>query len=361
MPKVSVLVPIYNVERYLGQCLASAAAQTLTDIEVLCINDGSTDSSRAIIERQCAADLRFRLIDKPNSGYGASMNRGLDEARGEWVAILESDDFFEPDALERLVGAAEAAGAPVAKANFWFYWSAPQERRELHEIVEPALDGRALCPRTQHHELFFKKPSIWSAVYKRDFLTGNAIRFLETPGASYQDTSFGFKAFACADAVALLAGPVLSYRQDNESSSVNAPGKVFCVCEEYAEIGRFLDARPQLRAQLAGVVERMQYDAYMWNYTRLSDELKPQFLERARQEFGAWVEAGAFDFTYFDVVKRTELQVMLADPERFVRSRLTLDANGNALSRKHYYDLGGPALVAKLAVAGVARRLGLGR
>lgn len=101
-------VPICNVERYLEECLDSLAAQSFTDFEVLCINDGSTDGSRAIIQSYMDADERFRVIDKPNSGYGASMNMGLANAIGEYIAILESDDFFEPNALELLVDAARA-------------------------------------------------------------------------------------------------------------------------------------------------------------------------------------------------------------------------------------------------------------
>ena len=87
-PTVSLLVPIYNVERYLRECLDSARAQTLDDIEVICINDGSTDGSRAIIQEYLDADPRFRVIDKANSGYGASMNMGL-EAASRAVAMLK--------------------------------------------------------------------------------------------------------------------------------------------------------------------------------------------------------------------------------------------------------------------------------
>ena len=87
-PLVSLLVPIYNVEKYLRQCLDSARNQTLEDIEVICINDGSTDSSPNIIREYMAEDSRFRMIDKPNSGYGASMNKGLGTAQGKYIAIL---------------------------------------------------------------------------------------------------------------------------------------------------------------------------------------------------------------------------------------------------------------------------------
>ena len=119
-PAVSVLVPIYNVERYLRQCLESLRDQTLADIEVICINDGSTDGSRDIIE-EFLSDPRFRVIDKPNSGYGASMNRGLDEARGRYLAILESDDFLDAPALERLLALAEDNDAQLVKADFYLH------------------------------------------------------------------------------------------------------------------------------------------------------------------------------------------------------------------------------------------------
>lgn len=156
-PKVSVLVPICNVERYLEECLDSLAAQSFTDFEVLCINDGSTDGSRAIIQSYMDADERFRVIDKPNSGYGASMNMGLANAIGEYIAILESDDFFEPNALELLVDAAERNQSDVVKADFYLYWSTPQERDELFRIVDEQEVGRTMRP-IDDLAIFFRSP-----------------------------------------------------------------------------------------------------------------------------------------------------------------------------------------------------------
>ena len=171
-PEVSVLVPIYNVERYLRTCLESLRMQTFKDFEVICINDGSTDGSRAIIQEFLDVDPRFRVIDKDNSGYGASMNRGLREARGRYVAILESDDFFELDALARLHEASVAAKADVVKANFWLYWSCPEERRELFRAVD-AREAAGIFAPLDDVALFFRKPSIWSALYGRSFLERN--------------------------------------------------------------------------------------------------------------------------------------------------------------------------------------------
>lgn len=144
------------------------------------------------------------------------MNRGLDMARGKYVGILESDDFMAPDALEKLVAAAERFDADFAKANFDLYWSKPEERRELMELFKAKDCGKPVHPSATV-DTFSLKPSIWSAVYRRDFLNRNAIRFLPTPGAAFQDASFTFKVFALADTAVYLHDSVLSYRQDNEA------------------------------------------------------------------------------------------------------------------------------------------------
>ena len=100
-----------------------------------------------------------------------------------------------PDALEKLVSAAEGCNADFAKANFDFYWSKPEERRSLHEMFKPKDCGKPVHP-SDTTQFFKQKPSIWSAVYRRDFLERNGIKFLPTPGASFQDTSFAFKVIA---------------------------------------------------------------------------------------------------------------------------------------------------------------------
>lgn len=145
-PKVSLLVPICNVERYLRECLDSAVAQTLKDIEIICINDGSTDSSPDIIREYMERDSRVKMIDKANSGYGDSMNRGLEMARGEYVGILESDDFMFEGSLQKLVAKADAEHADVVKGDFYLYWSTPSERRELFGIIDEHMTGAAYRP-----------------------------------------------------------------------------------------------------------------------------------------------------------------------------------------------------------------------
>lgn len=347
-PEVSVLIPIYNVERYLERCLTSLVGQTYDDFEAICINDGSTDGSRSIIQRFLDADSRFRVIDKENSGYGASMNRGLDAARGRYVAILESDDFFEPDALAVLHEAAEMNQAEVVKANFYLYWSRPEERRELFRVVDEVEAGHVLRP-LDDLAVFFRKPSIWSALYRRDFLVDDGIRFLETPGASYQDSGFNFKVWASARRVAFLAAPVLNYRQDNEGSSVNNPGKVFCVCDEYASMEEFVRARGSAdERRLLAILQRMKLDSYLWNYDRLAPELRPAFVKRAAEEFRAAFKREEVDLALFEPAAEADLRAMVADPAAFCVERDAAASAGAAGALRRYLRMGGPALVLRV-------------
>lgn len=352
-PKVSVLVPICNVERYLEECLDSLAAQSFTDFEVLCINDGSTDGSLAIIHRYMEADARFRVIDKPNSGYGASMNMGLANAIGEYIAILESDDFFEPNALELLVDAAERNQSDVVKADFYLYWSTPQERDELFRIVDEQEVGRTMRP-IDDLAIFFRKPSIWSALYRSSFLRDNGIDFLETPGASYQDAGFNFKVWASAARATFIADPILHYRQDNEKSSVNSSAKVYCVCDEYASMASFVNDRLEGDPRLMGILECMKFDSYMWNYDRLSGDLRGDFIVRASSEFADDLDKGLVDFRLFDPWTAAELRLLASDPERFCELHERAAGGGALGTVRRLLALGGPALVLKT----VAHKLG---
>ena len=350
-PIVSLLIPIYNVERYLRECLDSAVGQTLRDIEIICINDGSTDSSPDIIREYMSRDPRVKMIDKANSGYGDSMNRGLDMARGRYVGILESDDFMMPEALEKLVTAAERYGADMAKANFDLYWSTPNEHRQLFEMFKLEECDKPVHP-CDSIGAFALKPSIWSAVYRRDFLDKNVIRFLPTPGAAFQDASFTFKVFALAETAVYLHDSVLSYRQDNEGSSVNSPNKVHCVNDEYAEMHRWIVedyAFSHTAAEVSTLLRYenvIKYDSYMWSFVRLNPKFYQDFITRMSAEFKLSLQQGEFALSDLKPWKRANLKAIVDDPRGWVE-RSGDFAKAGALGRaKHYVRVGGPGVVA---------------
>ncbi len=113
MTQVSVIIPVYNIERHLRQCLDSVTGQTLTELEIICVDDGSTDGSPEILVDYAQRDGRFQIITQPNTGPGVARNTGMDRATGEYLIFLDSDDWFEPDFLERMVAKAKETGADV--------------------------------------------------------------------------------------------------------------------------------------------------------------------------------------------------------------------------------------------------------
>lgn len=282
--KISVLVPICNTEKYLRQCLDSIKNQTYENLEIICINDGSTDGSRAIIQDYLDMDNRFRVIDKVNTGYGHSMNLGIEQAAGDYVAIVESDDFIEPDMYERLIEKALECDAQIVKSNFNLYTDRGTKFRE--NLVGLPYD---ICfSSEQYIKVFGVHPSVWSSLYKRDFLNSYNIRFLETPGASYQDIDFAFKVWTNAKRIVLLKEGLLNYRVDNAASSIKNPSKLFCVCDEMEEISKYIYESDFLsiewKDRLSKIENWVRFNEYVWNYGRLDPVFQPIFYNRVVSE-----------------------------------------------------------------------------
>ena len=294
--KVSILIPVYNVANYLRQCLDSVVVQILPNIEVICINDGSTDGSRDIIEEYVQTYPFVHVIDKPNSGYGHSLNIGIDAAKGKYVGIVESDDFIDPQMFMRLFEQAELFQAEVVKSNFYNYRQA--SGNEFFEMLEPCPYGQLFKP-VNIPQMFFGEIYLWTGLYRRDFLQKNAIRFNETPGASYQDVGFTFKIYAAVQRMLALKDGYYHYRRDNEAASIFSLGKVFCVCDEFQEIRRYLALHPELQENVRDIVPYMQYKRYMPTFGRIAYRYKISFLERMIKEFDELQATGQLRPTYW--------------------------------------------------------------
>ena len=349
-PKVSLVIPCYNVEKYVSKCLDSALEQTLADIEIICVNDGSTDGTLNILRKYESSDGRIKVIDKPNEGYGATMNKGFQAATGEFLGILESDDFLDSDALEYLYNIAVSNNAEVVKANFYYYWSAPDEQNYNCDLIDKEESEKIIDPHITPH-IFFVKPSIWSAIYRRSFIEDNKITFNETPGASYQDASFNFKVWLYSHRVWLTRKAFLHYRQDNESSSVNSPGKVYCVCDEYKVMREALDSYPQRdeAEKLIPILVKMKFDTYMWNYERLAPKLGREFLNTMRDEFALHINSGEIDWSLFDQAKRKRLESIIEDPQFFHMTHQGAAKESDKFATlKRFYTQGGISYVGKL-------------
>ncbi len=281
--KVSVLVPIYNVEKFLPECLDSLVRQTLKDIEIICINDGSKDSSLSIIKKYAKNDKRIVIIDKENSGYGDSMNQGLKKAIGEYVGIVESDDFIDLNGFERLYNLAKKHDVEVVKSNFYEYFTEKHKDTGKSSMFLPEDTDKVVDPRERRH-VFYEQPSIWSAIYRNDFLKDNKIDFLPSPGASYQDAGFNFKVWASARRAYFTDEAFLHYRQDNPNSSVKSDGKVYAVKDEYDEVERYLKERG-LMEEYGYTLTAMRFSAYIWNMARLTRKAAKEFAKSIKKDY----------------------------------------------------------------------------
>lgn len=289
--KVSVIVPVYNTGKYLRQCLQSLKEQSLHDIEVICVNDGSIDNSQEIIEQFVNDDSRFKAIHKDNTGYGHSVNMGIRAAQSPYIGILESDDFAELNMFEKLYDAAEKTGVELVKANYYLYREKPSVFSTFEEMLYGFPYEQVFSFKDNLSIFGIDHPSVWSALYKKTFLEDNDIYFSETSGASYQDISFSFKVCANAEKVYFIKDALLNYRVDNLDSSVHNPLKIFCVCDELHEIERYNRRRVEegkiatdWGEKLDGIVSWVKYKKYIWNYGRLSVPYQYAFLMKVFDE-----------------------------------------------------------------------------
>lgn len=230
-PLVSVVVPIFGAEYTLDEALASIEVQTMSDLEIVCVNDASTDASADIVEAHAQRDDRYVVLTHArNCGYGASMNDGIAAARGKWIAILEPDDYILPEMLERLLAAPVQVGAQrdaidIIKSPYVRELRANGVRRgdTPKELLNCRYRGR-VKPSAQPFDmsdagaahLLRHHPSIWSALYRRAFLAQHRIRFKEYPGSGWADNEFFYDTLLRASAIVYLDEPFYVYREETE-------------------------------------------------------------------------------------------------------------------------------------------------
>ena len=206
--KVSVIVPSMNVERTLDAALSSIERQTYPDIEILALNDGSTDGTLAVMQAHAARDPRIRVIDKQNEGYGATCNRGIDMAEGDYIAIAEPDDWIEPAFFADLLAFADTLEGPVdvIKSAYWRVFDQDPE----HTMKVPCAYKGRVHPRHQPFaiaeapELLLHHPAIWSALYRKEWLDEKRIRFMEIPGAGWADNPFLIETLCQTQSIAYI-------------------------------------------------------------------------------------------------------------------------------------------------------------
>lgn len=339
MYKVSVILPIYNVSQYLYECLESVTRQTLKELEIICVNDGSTDNSLEIIQEYAAKDERIVVITGPNGGYGKAMNKGLDRATGEYVGIVEPDDYVALTMFEDLYRIAAENKLDIVKADFYRFGR--NERGDMDMTYVPIDSTKSrygeLMNPSQDPSLVKFVMNTWSGIYRREMLEKYHIRHNETPGASFQDNGFFWQNTIHAERMMIVNYPYYRNRRDNPNSSVKNKEKVYCVNVEYDFIRDIL-------MQDQGIWERFKYmytwkkfHNYLFTINRIDDQFRKDYIQRMGVEFKRAQQLGEFTKDMFTDLEWKKLKLIMEKPDafydEFVKSIDAKKTGGSANSR----------------------------
>ncbi len=303
-PKVSVIVPVFNVAAYLRECLDSILGQQLSDIEVICGDGGSTDGSLQIIQEYAANDPRVRYISKEGSGYGQSVNECMDMARGEYIGIVESDDAITPDTYAVLYALAKENDLDWIRGDIYYYYSGMPEGEQLKResiIYGGDFYNQVLDPQTDYRP-YKSGLRTWSGIYKTSFLNSNGIRHNETPGGSYQDVGFYLKTLYYARRVYFVDKAFYMWRQDNPGSSVhyNSTKLVERSLREWKLNREYLDSHPDIGKRAFASYNYRKFFSYCWTIDMARGADKDVVKRIAAEEFTGALENGEIDKGFFE-------------------------------------------------------------
>ena len=213
-PKLSIIVPVYNSEKYLSKCLDSLISQTFNNTEIICINDGSKDDSLNILKEYAAKDSRVRVIDQPNKGVSVTRNKGILAARGKYITFVDSDDWLDEYAYELCMDIVLKEKPEV----FFFGYRTDASYKAPSYIDESSVrfHGRGDIVDAYNET----NPTVWDKIFDRKFILRNDLSFKEDMSYA-EDHVFNLMAFAKADKIIGVPNKFYYYREDNQSSLVH--------------------------------------------------------------------------------------------------------------------------------------------
>lgn len=259
-PKVSVIIPVYNVEKYLRKCLDSIIAQTLEDIEIICVNDGSTDSSLEILLDYAKHDRRIKIISQENAGLGAARNTGIQAATGTYLGFVDSDDFVDKTLYEKAYNKAEKNQADVVIFNIYLYYT-DTCHRHIYRNSEfyKALSEEGFFTAIEHPPII-QNIGVWDKIYRRDFIEKHNL--LNPVSRIYEDVVFTIQTLVLASRISVIEEPLIYYRKNTGVSIVDKEVKLdyykFDFLKNFKESKDFL--------QQVGLYEHFQRDFLLFQF-----------------------------------------------------------------------------------------------
>ena len=321
-PKVSVIVPVYNSAKHLDQCLSSISGQTLRELQIICVNDGSTDNSLDILRTWQQRDPRIEIINIENHGTGYAVNTGICAAFGEYIAEVDADDFVDPDMYESLYAISD--GADVVKSGYYSYYS--KDRDLPYSLVDKVQSFKPIDLDYRSRLLVFQfQPSFWTAIYRRRFIEDNNLFWNETPGASFQDTSIIFKINALCQKMVWTDTSYYHWRV-GEEHSITSTKWPYAVIYEYAVMENFLEEHKELQLPLRYILSRLRFGTYSWNVSRIADEDKLEFVKKAAVDLKR--DNDYQDVRYYQEEAWKSYLLWMNEPDRFYEAVRKAEENG---------------------------------
>lgn len=331
--KVSVILPSLNVAKYIEECVRSAINQTLQDIEIICVDAGSTDGTLEILRQLAQQDSRIKLLHSPVKSYGAQMNMGFRRAQGEFLAILETDDYILPEMYQELYAIAQENNLDFVKSDFERFRGEEDNRVFAYASVYHTDWYDKVINPLENIDVFEAVMNTWTGLYRMEFLKKYNIIHNETPGASYQDNGFWFQTFIYAERMMFVNKAYYKLRRDNANSSVHSKGKIYTIYDEYDFIEKIVRSNREMEKKFIAIFHKKKYDNCIYHYDRISQEFRKEYLDRMHSEFKAASQMGELDKEVFGETKWKILQTIVSSPDRYYR------LTNNKYSKKLYASL----------------------
>lgn len=315
MVKVSIIVPVYKVENYLVQCLESIVNQTLEEIEIIVVDEGDQDRCREIIDYYEKNDPRVVAIHEHNGGYGASVNKGIARAGGEYIGIVESDDYIEPDMYEKLYERAEKWRPDLVKGSFDYVANNralhPDDARGFFMRQLPLDKPFTIC---EFPYLLASHPSVWAGIFRADFLREHL--FVDAKGSGYVDAEFYFDTYCSAKSIVYFPDVIYHWRVDNETASCNnwnAP----VLLERWERNIQKLEQSPELLERVGYCVVSKIYDSIIKRFS--TKDPAPTFddVGRASECLKIFTDEQICSAPLLSEQKRSELIMCRDNAERY--------------------------------------------
>ena len=298
MPKVSVIVPVYNVEKYIKKCLDTIISQTFSDIEIICVNDGSTDSSRKILEEYKNKDSRIIIIDKKNGGLSSARNAGMKVAMGEYISFIDSDDWIEETMLEKLYNNMTTLNTDITICAVHQFDETKQAIDDSCEYFtlgyfDESFDNKVFSYKDTKSFLTNVCVMAWNKLYRKSFLDECQAEFPD--GLIFEDGPFFFSIFFKTQRVSIVRDFLYYYRINRAGSIIKKGGKQFfdiidvvnLMCNSLKELPDFDDVKYEFFHQ--------KLDDIHYRFELIPFYMKGKFARKFRKK-SCLLDEALFDF-----------------------------------------------------------------